>query len=94
MRALTLCPSQLAAFPAVFVVHIKDQVDGGALLQHTDQQHAGQEGLAGAALAEDAVGAFDEFRQVQANLGLHIQRSADEELLFIFTAEDDFDISL
>ena len=83
-----------AAFPAIFVVHIKDQVDGGALLQHADQQHAGEEGLAGAALAENAVGALDELRQVQANFGLHIQRSADEEFLLIFPAEDQLDIPL
>src|SRR4030042_1431636 len=82
------------ALPAVLVVHIENQVDGFAFLQHADEQNAGEEGLAGAALAEDAVGALDELLQVEAELGLHVQRVADIESLLVLAAEDELHIPL
>ncbi|MBA7566870.1 hypothetical protein ES708_08569 [subsurface metagenome] len=75
-------------------MHIEDQVDRLALLQHADEQDARKKGLARAALAEDAVGALDELLQVEAELGLHVQRVADEKSLGVLGAEDQLHVPL
>ena len=81
-----------AALPPVFVVHVEDQIDGFALLQHSNEQDPGQEGLTCAAFAEDAVGARDELLQVETELCFHVERVPDEESLLVFLPEYQFHI--
>ena len=50
--------------PPVFAVHIEHEIDGDAALQNAGEQDPREETLAGAALAEHAVGAFDELLQI------------------------------
>ena len=74
-RALNSCLSPLTsvaaplrvARPAVLVVHVEDEVDGGAASGRCREQQARQERLAGAGLAEDAARALDEALQVETD---------------------------
>ena len=76
------------SLPAVFVVHIEYQVYRRVLLQRSRQKDAGEEGLSGAALAEDAVGPFHQLFQVKVDARvLHVQRTADPDVSLVFRTE-------
>ena len=76
--------------PAVLAVHVEYEVGGDVALEDAREQYAGEEALAGTALAEDAVGAFDELLEVQADAGvLHVEGAADPDVAGIrLIAED------
>ena len=74
--------------PAVLAVHVKDEGGGDPSLEDAYEQQAGEEGLACAALAEDAVAAHHQLLQVQDDLGLHVQGCADGEMPLVLPPED------
>jgi len=90
-----------AALPAVLVVHVEDQVDRHPFLDDAGQQQPAEEGLAGAAFAEDARRALHQPLQAERHLDLfHVQRLADVEEMRLalgieaFCAEDLADLLL
>ena len=68
-------------------MHIENQIDGAVALENADQEQPRQERLACPGLAEDAVAALHKRLDVQAQLGLHVQRAADPEVAFVLCAE-------
>ena len=74
-------------------MHVEDEVRGNAPLEDAREQDARQEALAGAALAEDAVGALDELPEVEADARvLHVERAADVDVPRVLGAEDGLDV--
>ena len=87
LQPLHLMPTFAGSLPAILVVHVENQVYRRPLLYHSYQQKPGEEGLAGAALAEDPVASLDILVEVETHLGLHVQRVPDVEMLFVLAAE-------
>ncbi len=68
-------------------MHIKDQVDRRSFLYYPDKDEPCQKGLTRATLAENTTGALHQLLRVKADLGLHIERGTDIELLFLYLPE-------
>ena len=75
-------------------MHIKYQRRGVAVLKYSGQQQPGKKCLAGTTLTEYSHGPFDQFSQVQAQFGLHIQRAANPKVTIFFAAEYRLDVLL
>jgi hypothetical protein len=71
-----------APCPAVFVVHVEDEVDGHIALDDAGEQQAAEEGLAGARFAEHGRRTLDQPLQAQGDLHiLHLQGSTDMKIV-------------
>ena len=77
------------ALPAVFVVHVEDQIDRHILFDDARQQHPREEGLARAALAKHPARSFHQPFEVEIDAdAVHVQRLAHVEETGLFFAED------
>src|SRR5262249_5653198 len=80
----------LRRLPAIFAVHVKDQVDCPVLVNQSRQYQARQKGFTSTRLAKDPVPAFNKAFQIDTDRGLHIEGTTNMEIAcaVLFAAED------